>query len=144
MTTAEAAADVGTATLIFSLVVAGIIIFILGSLVWWFLRDRIQQTHARLNAGNQKFEKQDHEIEAVKESMQANVQAVHQNYIHRDVCKDHRDAFGKAFEKQEQSLAKIAESQACNDKKLTAVQSEVSTGFKTLTRLVAQSREETT
>jgi len=135
---ANAAAEAGTATLTFALVVAGIVIFILGSLVWWFFRDRLQQTHARLNAGNQKFEKQDQELEAVKTSLQANVQAIHGAYVHRDDCKEHRGDFKVLLSKQDKKLDRMVDTQSCFDGKLTALQAEVSTGFKTITGLVAQ------
>jgi len=129
----DAAAQGGTPLLTFALVVAAIVIFILGSLVWWFLKERIQMTHRRLNAGNERFEKLEEKADRVEDS----TIEIRADYIHKKDCQEYRDRRDQVVDKLNRTLERNEERFGELDKKLSGMCGEVRQGFKTVNQMLS-------
>lgn len=120
--------------LYFTLVVSGVIIFILGSLTWWFLKERISLTQRRLNAGNDRFERQ----ETKAERMDNDLVTIRATYVCRDECEEIRDRRDKQHADNSRRLTKIQEHQQEMDRKLSSMCGEIKGGFSTTNGLLAK------
>jgi len=131
---AQAANDGGPEVLFFALTVSGVVIFILGSLVWWFMKERIQLTQRRLNAGNERFEKQ----EVKQDKTEEDVIAIRATYVHKDECKDIRKERDQQHADTARRLGRIQDHQHEMDRKLSSLCGEMKSGFQTTSGLLAK------
>jgi Tfp pilus assembly protein PilN len=65
---AQTAAAAGPEILMLVLVGAGVLIVLLGSGLWWLVRERIKLNQARLQAGTEKMATHDREIKELREA----------------------------------------------------------------------------
>lgn len=133
-TVVDSAAQSGIATLIFALAVAALIIFILGSLLWWLVRERMRLNHERLKAGVERM----NALSAKDDQQDKTLSSICTNYVHKNDCERERVSRDASREKLERAVDRMVEHQACFDRKISELGGDVQRGFKTLTGLVAK------
>jgi len=138
MNPVNAAQDGGLPVLIFALSVAGILIFILASLIWWFIKERIRlrerETDSfdkRFMAGREKFQ----EIDAQFDNLNARLitDCIHKSQFEK-YCMSHQEEHAKLdrrFEEMKRGQISIRED-------LVGINEKVDTGFDSVKDLLAK------
>lgn len=137
----QAAADAGTATMIFALAVAGGLIVILGSLLWWLIKERLELTRRRFEAGAERMAKTD---EAIKEH-DAHIEALRREwlesvgvYVTRSDCQAVHARHEAHHEQLTRQVERFLEAQSDQAARFAAIVAELRTGVQTLSRILGQ------